>query len=187
MQSTTNFPLKNQSNIQNKELEYTTSVNYICINSSDRNTSKYPNVNTYRIELSENFRNVHSIEIVSASLANQNNIQLLPYVILKLEGLDHINFSNDNNKKGFAILYLKPTTGAHVLPELGVLQRNVLINKTPISSLSNIQISLCKPDGSALTFGESNGDITVAYSNSFLLKITTVEVSRKSLHNMSVY
>lgn len=182
-----NFPLKEQNTISLNDKEYVTTINYICLNSSDRNTSKYPNVNKYRIELNENFKNIHSVEVVSASLANKNNIQLLPYVILKIEGMDHLTFSNDNIKKGFALLYLKPTTGAHVLPELGVLQRNVLINKTPKASMSNIEVSLVKPDGSDISFGESNGDTSFEFSNSFLLKITTVEVSRKILKNRSVY
>lgn len=175
-----NFPMENVVVNEIVKSDYETEISYVCINSSDRAPSLYPKVNNYRIALQDTFKNVSSIEIVSGSVGNQNSVQTLPYLIIKIDGLDHLTFSNLNINKGFALLYLKPTSGAHVQPELGCLQRNVRHFKTPLSSLSSFQIQLLKPDGTLFDFGESNGDVTVAYSNSFVFKIVTIVKKRGS-------
>ena len=166
---------------------YCEEIHYICINSSDRNISKNPKVNDYRIDFQDTFKNIHSIEIVSASVANQNSVQANAYLIIKFDGLDHLTFSNNNINKGFALLYLKPTAGAHVYPELGCLQRNVRYFNTPLASFSHVAIQIYKPDGTLFDFGESNGDVSSTYQNSFVLKITTKEIKRESLQQMNVY
>lgn len=173
--------------IEENRQKYEEEIHYVCINSSDRDTSKYPKVNSYRIDLQDTFKNIHSIEIVSGSVANQNSVQSFPYLIIKFDGMDHLTFSNNNINKGFALLYLKPTTGAHVQPELGCLQRNVRIFKTPIASLASITIQYFKPDGTLFDFGEANGDVSVTYQNSLVLKITTKEVLRKPIQQRMVY
>jgi hypothetical protein len=175
------FPIINQESLsvlQEKDIEYDYDVEYLCINSSDRDITAYPKVNQYRIDFDCTFRNICSIEVVSASVANQNTPLSNPYFILKVDGMDHLNFSNKNMNKGFALLYLKPTTGAHVFPELGVLQRNVRVYKTPLASMSSLSVQILKPDGTLFDFGEANGDITTAYSNSFVFKITTASKNK---------
>lgn len=187
---TDNYPFNDEEPISLKkepEIEYDMQIDYLCVNSSDRNTTAYPKVNSYRINFPETFRNVYSIEVISASVANQNTPLDNPYLILKVDGIDHLNFSNLNINKGFAMLYLKPTTGAHVQPELGVLQRNVRYFTTPLASLNSISIEILKPNGQLFDFGESNGDVTVAYSNSFVFKITTGKRSQSVLNNRNVY
>lgn len=182
-----NYPFKAQNTIQEDDIVYTETVSYFHVNSSDRNTTSYPSVNNYRIVSDETFKNIHSIELVAASIANQGSPLNNPYLILKIDGLDHLHFSNKNVNKGFATMYLKSTTGAHVQPELGVLQRNILIFKTPLASLNNVDISIVSPNGTLFAFGEGAGDTTVAFSNSFLLKIITLEKSRKALHNRATF
>lgn len=182
-----NYPLVSQSNLQEPEIEYVETISYLHLNSSDRNTTSYPSVNSYRIESGEIFRNIHSIELVAASLANQGTPLNNPYLILKIDGLDHLHFSNKNVNKGFATMYLKYTTGPHIQPELGVLQRNILKFKSPLASLGSITLSILKPDGTLFNFGESAADTSVAYSNSFMLKIITLEKSRRELHNRATF
>lgn len=183
---TENYPFTSQNTTQEK-IEYVEVVSYFHLNSSDRNVTSYPSVNNYRIESSEVFKNIHSIELVAASVANQGSPLNNPYLILKIDGLDHLHFSNKNVNKGFTTMYLKYTTGPHVLPELGVLQRNILRFKTPLASLGSLTISILKPDGTLFSFGESAGDITPAYSNSFMLKLLTLEKSRKDLNNRATF
>lgn len=176
----------NQS-IPKNEQQYEEEIHYICINSSDRDTTKYPKVNNYRINFQDILKNIHSVEIAAGSVANQNSVQALPYLIVKFDGMDHLNFSNNNINKGFALLYLKPTTGAHVQPELGCLQRNVRYFKTPLASLSSISVQFYKPDGTLFDFGEANGDITTTYQNSLVLKIITKEVMREPIQQNMVF
>jgi hypothetical protein len=181
-----NYPF-NEQNTKQSDIVYTEVVNYLHINSSDRNIIAYPSVNSYRLESGERFRNIKSIELVAASVANQNTVLNNPYLILKIDGLNHLDFSNKNVNSAFAILYLKYTTGAHVQPELGVLQRNVLNFRTPLASLSSINLQIVKPDGTLFSFGETSGDTSVNYSNSFTLRIITLEKSRVPLNNRAVY
>ncbi len=173
--------------IPKNEQNYEEHIHYICINSSDRNATLYPKVNNYRIDFQDVFKNIYSIEIAAGSVANQNSVQNLPYLVVKFDGMDHLTFSNNNINKGFALLYLKPTTGAHVYPELGCLQRNVRYFQTPLASLGSISVQFFKPDGTLFDFGESNGDITTAYQNSLVLKITTKEVVRQPIQQNMVY
>lgn len=181
-----NYPF-NEQNTKQSDIVYTENVSYLHINSSDRNTTSYPSVNSYRLESGERFRNIKSIELVASSVANQGSVLSNPYLILKIDGLNHLEFSNKNVNSAFAILYLKYTTGAHVQPELGVLQRNVLNFRTPLASLSSINLQIVKPDGTLFSFGESASDTSVTYSNSFTLRIITLEKSRADLNNRAVY
>lgn len=162
---------------ENKQL-YEESIHYLCINSSDRDITKYPKVNDYRIDFQDTFKNISSLEIIAGSVANQNSVLSFPYLIVKFEGMDHLTFSNNNINKGFSLIYLKPTTGAHVQPELGCLQKNTRFFKTPLASFASINIQFFKPDGTLFDFGEPNGDITTAFQNSLVLKITTKDVKR---------
>ena len=186
-QRTVNYPLVSENNIQEKEIQYVESISYLHLNSSDRNVNSYPSVNNYRIDSDEVFRNVHSIELIAASVANQGSPLNFPYLILKVDGLDHLNFSNTNVNRGFTVMYLKYTTGPHILPELGVMQRNILKLKNPISSLSSLTVTILKPDGTPFSFGESSGDVTPGFSNSFMFKIITIEKSRSNLNNRAVF
>lgn len=182
-----NYPFKEQNNVQYKDIQYEETITYIQVNSSDRNTSKHPNVNKYKIELDVALRNVKSIEIVSCSLANQGTPLANPYFILSLEGLDHISFANSSNNKGFCSLYLSETAAPHILPDICLSGGNEHIFKTPVATLSNLDISIYKPDGTLFSFGEPSADTTIAYSNSFLFRVKTIEKSRKDLNHRAVF
>jgi hypothetical protein len=182
----TNYPFESQNTVPS-QIDYIETVSYLHINSSDRNVTAYPSVNSYNIDTEERFKNIKSIELIGCSIANQNTVTNNPYLILKIDGLNHLNFSNLNIASAFAILYIQNTSGAHVQSELGCNQRSILYFKNPLASLSKINLQILKPDGTLFSFGESPGDISVAYSNSFMLKITTLEKSRKDLNNRSVF
>lgn len=181
-----NYPFAGQDTPQG-DIEYSHIVSYLHLNSSDRDVVAYPSVSEYRIDSEEKFRNISSIELVASSIANQGSPLSNPYMVLRIDGLNHINFSNRNTNSGFAVMYLKQTTGPHVYSELGVLQRNVLNFKTPLASLSSIKLSIVGPDGSLFNFGEPSGDVTPAFSNSFMLRIVTLEKSFKSLNKRAVF
>lgn len=185
-----NYPLTRDERLSTTVENATTYedyVHYVCINSSDRNVTAYPHVNHYRIDFEDTFKNISSIEIVNGTVANQGSVQVNPYLVVRVDGLNHLNFSNKNINKGFALFYLKPTTGAHVQPELGVLQRNVRTFRTPLVSLSSLTISLTTPDGELFSFGEGAGDITVVNQNSFVFKIVCKEINRTSIGHRNLY
>jgi hypothetical protein len=182
-----NYPFVSQNTVPEK-VDYIETVSYLHINSSDRNVTAYPSVNSYKIDtLFKNIKNIRSIELIAGSIPNVNSVLLQPYLILKIDGLNHITFSNKNINSGFAMMYLQNTSGAFIQPELGVLQRNVLNFKTPLASLSNINLQILKPDGTLFSFGESAGDVSVTYSTSFTLRIISIEKSRKDLNNRVIF
>ena len=55
-----NYPF-NEQNTKQSDIVYTEVVNYLHINSSDRNTTSYPSVNSYRIDTEERFKNIKSL------------------------------------------------------------------------------------------------------------------------------
>lgn len=182
-----NYPFTEQNNVQNKDIKYNEIVSYIHVNSSDRDTGKYPSVNNYRINFDNVLKNIHSIEIVAASVANQGSALNNPYLILGLDGLNHITFSDNSLKKGFATLYLQETASAHILPELDLTGSNIYFFKTPLATLNHLDISIYAPNGTLFPFGEPSGDSTVSYSNSFLFKVRTIVKSRDDLNNRAVF
>lgn len=166
---------------------YEEDISYLCINSSDRDTSKYPKVNDYKINLNKTFKNIVSIEIISGSFANKNSILDNPYILVQVDGIENFTFSNNNASKGFATLYLKNTTGAHVLPDIGCTDGYIKQFKTPVASLSSIAVKLLSPDGTLFDFGESDGDTSIEFQNSLVFRIKTNQVCRNQLQQMSVY
>lgn len=179
-----NFPFKQEIIYNQGEVDYKEQIHYICINSSDRDITKDLFVNKYRIDLQDNFKNVTSLEIVSGSVANKNSVQNNPYLVLRIEGLNHLTFSNNNINNGFALLYLKPTSGLHVQPELGCLQRNIRVFDTPLANLNSIALEFRKPDGTLFSFGDTSGETANDYQNSLVFKIVTRD--RKRLVNSNV-
>lgn len=145
----------------------TSRVDYILINSSDRDISKYPKVNNYTIPLSYTIKNITQIELISSSIPNKNTPFFLPYLLLKCDGIENIKTGTRN---AFSCLYLKPTTSDHIQVETGSLFPKIF--DTPLSSLSRINIAIANPDGTLFNFTEPNGDLTNAFQNSFLFKVT---------------
>lgn len=185
-----NFPSgsdEKHSTMVEPETMYEERIYYVCINSSDRNVTSYPKVNEYKIDFEDTFKNVTSIEIVNATVANKASVLSNPYLVVRVEGLNHLNFSNNNINKGFALLYLKNTTGAHVQPELGVLQRNTRVFRTPLATLNSLRVSIVTPDGVLFDFGEADGNIATEFQNSFVFKIVTTEISRKPLQQRNLF
>lgn len=145
---------------------------YICINSSDRG-SAYKKTNHYKIYLDTVLKDIKSIELVNCSIPNVNNVQDLPYLILKIDGIPNIVFGGTSKAQGFCLLYMKNTTGNFIQCELGVLQRNVKYFKNHEGKLSSLEVQILKPNGDLFDFGEADGDVTVANSNSFLFRVIT--------------
>jgi hypothetical protein len=185
-----NYPSVIDSSLSTKtepNVVYEDYVHYVCINSSDRNVTSHPHVNQYKIDFEDTFKNISSIEIVNCTVANKGSVLDNPYLVLRMDGLNHLNFSSNNINKGFALIYLKNTTGSHVQPELGVLQRNVNVFRTPIATLNSISLSLVKPNGELFSFTESAGDVSAEFQNSFLFKIVCKEISRQQLSHRNVF
>jgi hypothetical protein len=96
-----------EPNIEYEELEY-----YVTVSSRDRDTTNYPNVNNYSIQLPQEFRNISQIELIQAIIPSANNVAAEPYLLLNISELNDVMISSDKNiTNSFAILPLaQPVT-----------------------------------------------------------------------------
>lgn len=170
------------------KINYTLHDNYVFISSQSRDTTAYPLHYDYRIKFVNVFKNVRSIEMVSAIIPNSSGILDEPVVVFDINEINHIDFSTPTGyKKAFSILPIsEPNKATDGFINLKPAQP-VLTYKLPISSLSAISVKLLDITGSPLTFGPANGSTAKALQHSFLLKIVTEDRSRAPLKYRNQY
>ena len=163
---------------------------FLSIDSSDRDRSKYPNPFKYTIHMtgtSDNsnvtghrYKNVHSIELISAILPNVDEIKDEQYIILDIEELEDIGFdsSNQNLKGAYAKLVLDSHINQNFLlldaDNSRPLQR--IYYPAPKASVDRLTITLKKPNGDIINLGPDNDpDLPPLkeIQNSFTFKIIT--------------
>ncbi len=167
---------KKLSVLQEPDIKYTEFVHYLAVNSADRPSNQALQFDFY-VKLQTVYKNVSRVELISAILPNTADIIDEPYLVLDIEELNTIDFTNINNvHRGFSVLTLKnPNQGAgqggFVLVELGTVFQTKIRDYT----------------GAIYDFGTANGSTDKANQVSFILKITTQEVDRTGLELRNVY
>ena len=107
MQSRTNFSNdRNLSVLQEPDIEYEYTINYVALESKSRDTTAYPQPNSYRIVFGDSYRNVKSIELIAATIPDKNSVLSEPYLVLKIDEFDNIESSDTNLDNAFTILQL---------------------------------------------------------------------------------
>lgn len=186
-----NFPLtqvKPLSILQEPSIEYIDCEYVVNVSSMQRDTSVYPYPNQYKIHFDNTYKNVRSIELISIILPNKSasgSINAEPYISMKIE--EFSNFVDGT----FATFPLKgpvdSTSSSFIIPELACTFNSPKIFKTPLASLASLTISLRDCTGALFNFGAPNADVTKAYQNYFVFKITVEEKARKPLRRRNVY
>lgn len=173
---------------QEPEIQYETREHYINITSSARDTTNQALHYNYYIQLDkEKYKNVIKVEMLSAFFPNSANITDEPYLVFDIEELNCIDFFNgDKNNNGFAVLPIKPTTGAFIVPDFGCIYHTVYFPR-PAKSLTRLTIKIRDINGNLYDFGSPNGSTSTALQNGFQLKITTEEVNRRILGERHTY
>jgi len=172
------------------DLVYTERVDFLHVSSIDRNIDSYPHVNNYRITFEDTFKNVKSVKMIGATIANQNDILDNPSIIVQIDEINHLNFSSNNINKGFAVLPLKGpsrTTDGFIVPEMSCNLNSFVELRTPIAKLNTFTLSITGIDGQDIDFGDPSGSLLKKYQNTFLFRIVTMEKSRAPLHHRNVY
>lgn len=181
-----NLPL---SVIQEKETTYQTQENYLVINSGYRNTNSWPLHYNYRVDFDKVYKNVRSVEMISAVIPNTANILNEQYIIFDIDELNFLEF-NGSSHMGFAIVPLKSanmSSGGFINPELNCTLRSKLTFREPKASLSSLTIRTLDTYGNLYNFGQPNGSTDPSVQHSFTLKIITEEVNRNKLNYRNVY
>ena len=191
-----NIPLPSQKNL-------VPFAHYLSIDSRDRDRRHYPNTNNYKIYLKgaddrpsaildNDYRNIISIELVSAIYPDQNNVLNEMYLLLEVSEIEGFyDSSNTPTSKSFAKIYPDSVVGPYIRAKtsgvefLGIKFRPGNI----MASLNSMSIKWKKYDGTLFNFGVDTPvgvppDPTVNHTITF--KITTLEPNTAVLGHHNV-
>jgi hypothetical protein len=163
---------------------------FLSIDSSDRDRGKYPNPFKYTIHMTgtsdnENvtghvFKNVYSIELISAILPNVSEIKDEMYIVLEIEELEDIGFdsSNQHLKGAYAKLVMQSHLNDNFLVLDGDNSRPLkrIYYPSPKASIDRLTITLKKLNGELIDLGpDSDPDEPPLrdIQNSFTFRIIT--------------
>lgn len=174
---------------QEPDIEYQELENFLVVTSKTRNLTSYPKSNYYSTELTKEYKNIKSIELIQAIIPDKNSITLEPYILLNIDELENVMDSKDIFiEKSFAILQLnKPvTTGGFIEIRQKIHEQVILNFVTPKAKLSKMTITLTNCDGVPFEFG-GDGTITKDYQTTFIFRVITLEKKRTSLNVRNVF
>ena len=174
---------------QEYDIKYTTRNNYLTISSKDRDTSQYSKSTNFIIDLYTEYRNITSIELITAIIPDKANVQNEPFLLLNIKELDVLNDSNNKQiSDSFAMLQLAPPTlpGTFIQIDKRTFENTVLNFHTPKSRLSRMTIRITDADGNLFNFG-GDGTTDKNYQCQFVFKIVTLDTDRSTLNQRNVY
>ena len=165
--------------------------NYLSVDSHDRDRTKFPNPNEYTIPLissdasgqgsvpGRRYKNIVSIELVSAVIPNRANVMDEIYLILDIDEIDNAVFdaSNHNLSRGFKLMFCGCDGTSKWLrldQDISLPVKKIFYPK-PKASFDRISIRILKRDGTPFNFGTDNAlpaDVNPDLQNSFTFKIT---------------
>jgi hypothetical protein len=177
--------------LQKNHWKYEDTVNYLTIQSKSRNLNEYPQPSNYKIIFEQKYKNVKSIELISATLPDQGNITDEPYLLLNINEITNIDSSIDEIYNSFAILQIPQiiTSGKFInIPSGLSCEGTPRVFKTPIS-LDRITISIRNYNNELFDFGDDTLGIppNKQYQNIFIFKIITREKKRECSKFSNVY
>lgn len=179
-------PIEQLSIIQEPDIKYELTEHFLSVTSSARGDSQPLHFNFY-INLPRVYENVVKVEMISATFPNSSGITNQPYLVYDIDEINCIDFIiSDHNTSGFAVLPIKPSTGAFINPELGCMFHTSYSPKQA-KKLARLTIKIKDVNGNLYDFGFPNGTTDILKQNSFLLKIITQDTDRSILKSRNVY
>jgi hypothetical protein len=168
---------------------YDKNEHYLIVSSEDRDVSAYPSSSNFVLNLDKEYKNITCIELIQAIVPDKNNITSEPYLLLKINELENtMDSCNKQISESFAILQIcNPTVAGTFLQMDKRIYENVILNyQIPKANLAKLSIKITDSQGNIFDFGGS-GTTTKDYQCLFVFRITTLDTSRKSLNNRTVY
>lgn len=176
---------------QEPDLQYEEKVHYLTISSKDRDVTAYPNVNHYSLKFPNEFKNIHSIELIQGIIPDQNDVQNEPYLLLQVDEIQDVMVSNDKNiSNSFAILQLAAPTrsGTFIQIDRRIHEYTVKYYDTPKAYLSKMTVTILDSNGIPFNFGtDTPSPPNKSFQNTFIFKIVTLEKQRRVLNHRNVY
>lgn len=189
-----------------KNLVLEPDAKYLSIDSHERDRTKYPNPNRYSIPLvtsntnnainvpGKRYKNIYSIELISARIPNRNNVLDEIYLILRVKEFDDPSYqaNNPNLANGFAKIMFTPCDGTDKWLLLDVDNSDPLLKvfwPSPKSSLDKISIEILKRDGTPFDFGTDtpvNQPVNQDLQNTFSFRIVEKVVDATAVGHRNI-
>ena len=176
------------SRLQEPDINYSRVEYYLTVSSRDRDTSIYANGSQFSVFLPREFKNVYSIELLQAIIPNQNSVLNEPYLVLTVDELDDIMYSNNKTiAEGFAMLMLTPPNGNFISIDNRIHENTILYFGTNNKAkLSKMTIKITDVDGNIFDFG-GTGSTNKLYQSTFVFRIVQMERSTGALNTRNVF
>jgi hypothetical protein len=176
------------SRLQEPDINYSRVEYYLTVSSRDRDVSIYPNGSQFSVVLPKEFKNVYSIELLQAIIPNQNSVLDEPYLVLTVDELDDIMYSNNKTiAEGFAMLMLTPPNGNFISIDNRIHENTVLYFGTNNKAkLSKMTVKITDVDGNIFDFGGSSSTAKL-YQSTFVFRIVQMERSTGTLNTRNVF
>lgn len=152
-------------------------VKYLYVNSKDRENLSTTEPNSYTVKFNEEFRNIESVRLLSATLPDINNVTIEPFLFMDIAELNDRAYTNygTTDPSGnifFDILQLSDNVSSsnNVFFRAGVR----MMYRPFISRLDRMTISIYDQSHTLFDFGSDVESYLLARQNSFVFEIVEV-------------
>ncbi len=185
--------------------EYVETTNYLVLDSTERDRAKFPSTSSYDMDLSRvssirgnGFANVHSVELVRATVPDANGVAAEPYLLVRVSDQlagRAVQGNNDAVSDSLAVLSLPAAASTgnfiHVAPADGNgFAPTAVFPDAPLASLTKLQIRITDREGTPFNFGTDTTPPTApnkALQIVLMLRIVTQERRRRMLQAQPVF
>jgi len=180
----------------------------LTVTSYNRDRSLYPSVSSYSVKFSDTdlqsshvvgttFKNVYSIELISAVYPNTNGCSDEPYLNVVIDEISTTTVHSNNQSTGSAFARLIPTditvpAGKFLRSMSDGIDYNGKIYRAgnTLASLDRMTISIKDIDNNLFNFGADNVlplPPNKAIQNFFTFKVTTLECDTNSINTNGIF
>ena len=173
---------------------YDITTEILSVYSGDRDASKYPNPESYTIDLNslvnKDYRNVVSVRLISGIFPDQNNVLQEPYLVLHISEVNssHIAGTSSVLNSGSTILQLdRPlTTGYFFNLKTDICKCLFSSFHQPIARLSRLTIKITDALGNLFSFGSDIIPVNKALQHLLIFEIK-YKSKKKTFNIQNVY
>jgi len=175
------------------EIKYSEYEYYIVVRSEDRDTTNYPQPQSYRVPIEHEIKNIHSIELIEGYVPDQNNVTREPYLVLDIPELrDHPMICTSRViSNAFTILQMSSpvTAGYFIWFDKRTHENTVKYYRNSKAQLKHLTINIRDHLGNLFNFGDDTAGSppNKALQNMFIFKVVVREKSHDTLNYRNVY
>lgn len=135
----------------------------LCVDSADRNTTAYPEADTYSISLPSRYKNIWKAELLNIQIAAINPVEDYVYLSIdQLNGLD--STSNAGLNFAFAkIPFISQTSDLHYL-DGSIINFGPVPLQNPIASLDKLNIKIINSAGVIVNQNGNNHNFQLRFT-----------------------